>query len=101
MQRQLHELAIGFLQRIGQYRGARLQARVEHRNDQRDRQDSKRHDDDQQCQPVGIHTVRSAAETALRKACRRHPRVMHARDRQAHDQRRGAAPDPYILQVGA
>ena len=88
VQGELGQLLVGLGQRRGELCRARLQARIQHRREQRDANDRQGHDDDQHRQPVAAQPVGGcAAEAALGKARRGHAGVVHADDRQAHHQR--------------
>ncbi|MNX84564.1 hypothetical protein D3C86_1163710 [compost metagenome] len=86
VQGQLGQFTVGLGQRMGQARGARLQACIEDRGQQGNAQHRQRGDQHQVVQAIAAQSIdRCATKTAVGKARGGHPGVVHADDGDAHD----------------
>ena len=85
MQGQVGEFLVGQGQGIGEYGGARFQARIQHRRQQRNDQYRQRSDQDQVIQALAAQARQcGTAEAVIGKARRSHPGVVHPNDGHAH-----------------
>ncbi len=86
--RDVLQLRVRLLELLVMASGLRLQVRVVHQQDRRDRQQRKRKDTHCRCEPDAVHADRAGAERVAAEAGRGHARVMHAADGESHDERR-------------
>jgi hypothetical protein len=91
VQRQVMQLLVGLAERTHQHGGARGQARVHHRQQQRDGQQRHRRQPDHRRQPVVVDAALDHADAGRIETRRFHAGVMHGNDRESH-QDSGADP---------